>query len=251
MHPVLFQIPTPWGPLVLWSHGACLAAATLAGWYLWVTPAGTVPAERRARIYLAAVVTGVFAGKLLYATLYGGTLLDGGLAPTGFVLGGLFAGWLAREALDAATTREAATLVPLFVFFIALGQWLHGAAYGERFAGPAFLEQLGTYPAWEDGTGPPAWLAHRAQSWIDAEARASLPTHPVQLYEAAGALALWLALLWRRPQQALAIALAGTGALALALEPLRAQRPAGAYLAPIVLLAVAAVIWRARSARAQ
>ncbi len=244
MHPVLFQIPTPWGPLVAWSHGACLTAAVLAGWYLWVIPAGEVSAERRARVYLAGLAAGVVAGKILYATLYGGTLLDGGLAPTGFVLGGIFIGWVTREALDVTARRRAAMLAPLFVFFIALGQWLHGAAYGALLSGPAFLERLGTYPAWEDEAGPPAWLAHRALGLVDSQA--SLPTHPVQLYEAAGALALWALLRWRPTQ---ALSLGGIGALALALEPLRAQRPTGAYLAPVALLVVAAIGWRARQVR--
>ncbi len=241
MHPILFQIPTPWGPLVLWSHGACLAAAALAGWYLWVRPAGEVPAERRARIYLAGLGAGLFAGKLLDATLHGGTLLEGGVAPAGVVLGGVFVGWVVGRALDQEARRQAALLVPLFVFFIALGQWLHGAAYGVPFDGPPWLERLGTYPAWDDGAGAPAWLAHRARGWIGPDAQMSLPTHPVQLYEAAGALLVLGLLRWRRPTRALALALAATGAIALAIEPLRAERSVGDSLAPLLLLLLATV----------
>lgn len=73
-----------------------------------------------------------------------------------------------------------------------------------------------------------AYRQHLALGLIESGAPASLPVHPVQLYEAAAALLLCLALLWlehalRRPGALTVAAISGYSAIAFGLQFLRAD----------------------------
>lgn len=207
----------------------------LVGWYLWVHPA-----PRRSRSYLIALVAGWSGGKLLYSALHGGVITEGGLDLAGALLAGALAGWFSK-----APRRQSAPLFPILAAFGAVGQWCHGAAFGTRFQGAPWLERLGTYPAWENGLGSPAWRAHLALPWT-GDLPASLPTHPVQLYEALAMLLLAF-VVWRR--NSIPLALLGCGAIELSLTPLREDAMVAAAFAPVALmLGGIALFLRQRSA---
>jgi phosphatidylglycerol---prolipoprotein diacylglyceryl transferase len=58
---------------------------------------------------------------------------------------------------------------------------------------------LGTFPKWPDdvagaAAGSPAWVDHVLYRGLPLAAKASLPVHPVELYEAGAALAIFAAL---------------------------------------------------------
>ena len=176
MHPVLAELPTPWGPLPLQAHGACLALALVAGWYLFVGPPHAVPRARRGRLYLALALGALAGGALLAAAATGAPLFAAGFHAPGALLGAAFALWVAGGDDRPALARHTAPLAPLLTAGAALGAWLHGAGFGVRFGAPPWVEALGTYPRWPDGTGAPAWRAHLEAGWIDADTPQAMKT---------------------------------------------------------------------------
>ena len=251
MHPVLAELPTPWGPRPLQAHGACLALALVAGWYLFVGPPHAVPRARRGRLYLALALGALAGGALLAAAATGAPLFAAGFHAPGALLGAAFALWVAGGDDRPALARHTAPLAPLLTAGAALGAWLHGAGFGVRFGGPPWVEALGTYPRWPDGTGAPAWRAHLEAGWIDADATHSLPTHPVALYELALAAAVFV-LVWRRPRHAAPLALTLLALGRLALDPFRAEvgPMAWAATATLLLLGLALALRRQRPSAA-
>lgn len=192
MFPRLAEIPTPWGPIPLYTHGALLALALLVAWYLIVhpslepttseradqpTPEPTEPGETkptepaprvgpldrafRGRVVLASALAGIFMGKLARAAATDGVLFEGGVEALGFLLGAGLASWAMlrdrlREAPRALVT-VASRFVPaglLVAGAIAIGEHLGGARFGVRGVA-AGLSSLGTYPRWPSASTDP------------------------------------------------------------------------------------------------
>jgi phosphatidylglycerol:prolipoprotein diacylglycerol transferase len=73
-----------------------------------------------------------------------------------------------------------------------VGCLLYGCDYGK----PTEASWAVRFP-----DGSPAWQDHVATRGLPADASLSLPVHPTQLYEALGAAALFVGLLWLRARR--------------------------------------------------
>ena len=68
---------------------------------------------------------------------------------------------------------------------------------------PQWLQSLGTFPHWPEGTlphgsGSPAWVQHVQHHLLDFDSAASLPVHPTQIYESLVGASLLGLLFWVR-----------------------------------------------------
>lgn len=232
MFPRLAEIPTPWGALVVQTHGALLALALVIGWYLFTRPPHACSPRERGRVYLAMALGGLVGGKLVRTASVGGVFFEGGLDALGVMLGASFVLWLTRR--DLATL--AAPIGALVAGAIALGEHFGGARFGIVATEPAWLVMR--HPRWADGLGSPAFREHLAAGRLDADATASLSTLPVPLFDAALALAL-VAITARRPRRGPAIVLGLYAVGRLGLDRLRHDPSIVDAVAASVLLAVA------------
>jgi phosphatidylglycerol:prolipoprotein diacylglycerol transferase len=188
------------------------------------------------------------------------SLRTGGLVAYGGFLGGLLGSWwfLRRHGLSLRAWADAA--VPSLALGLAItrvGCFLYGCDFGSVLprSAPAALQRAGTFPRWDDGRGSPAWAQHTLDGFrtdaarcvqqfngdfhdglchLSANAHASAPVHPTQLYESAFAWALLavLAFTWKRRRfegQVLLVATIGYGLARSALEVLRDDRSRGAF----------------------
>jgi phosphatidylglycerol:prolipoprotein diacylglycerol transferase len=289
--PTLFHLKTPFGAVAVPAFGVSLALSVLAGWYL-VRRDERFRAEPLARLYLLAVVVAFFGARLAYLL---GTpravrsgfdviaIFDGGLSAFGAVVAALAllplvarAERAERISLTAPAFADALAVPGLVAgAIVALGAYLAGASFGRLLpaAAPGFLRALGTFPrsaVHEDAVGrfpegPPV-LVHQLHAYaerLDVDAAASLPVHPVQLYEAAllAVAALAAHLYAREPRRAghvAALGLASYALVRLATDPFRGdpeRMRIGAISAPAlasgVLLVVLAALGMQRAYRAR
>lgn len=235
------------GPIPIYSFGALLSGALLAGWITTVRFARRDGLADGATVAgcLAATVSGFAGARLLYVL----TNLDTFDAPSEVVAfqnggltfyGGLAAGALAsfvalrrRRASWPTWADAAAPGVALATGIGRVGCYFAGCDYGKPLASdaPAWLKRLGTFPRWPEevagaAAGSPAWLDHVMRRGLPLSARASLPVHPTELYEALACAALFALLVVLRPRRRFAGQLAlvfalGYGALRFLLEALR------------------------------
>lgn len=213
MHPVLFELPTPWGPQPIYSYGVMLGVSLILGWQIMMAlgkrtgVAGNVLAD----LYLTAAITGLIGARVLYVwahneefTSFGQwfDLRGGGLVAYGGFIGGfLGAATHARIArVSLLRVGDAATpAIALGLFFTRLGCYLYGCDFGTRLSAsaPGWLAMLGRFPHWDESRyglrGSPAFLHHVNAYGLARDADFAFPVHPVQLYE--GALGLALAVL--------------------------------------------------------
>jgi len=154
-------------------------------------------------------------------------------------------GWMARLPLGRLGDTFALSL-PLGISVLRIGCFCAGCCWGdicgcaERVAtvdDPAWRRQVQTMPdlCREDWPlcvrfpeGSPAFYQHLTAGLLEPHARRSLPVHPVQLYEAAGSLALLGILLLvdrrlRRWGDAFCLSVFGYCALRFAVEWFRAD----------------------------
>lgn len=149
MHPILYEIPTPWGRVAIFSYGVCMALAALVGWYAW--------ARRdvaRARLFASAWIGALIGGKLDWAASYGDGIFEGGLTVSGLVAGAAFASWIRggpwRSGVTCLTASAAAH---------ALGQWLHGAGFHPLGLYEAFCALVLTVATWRQPSRAALWTA--------------------------------------------------------------------------------------------
>lgn len=121
-------------------------------------------------------------------------LSSGGLVFFGGLLGGLTGAFMAAGRYNlspAAFIDTLITPVPLAHAMGRIGCFLNGCCFGAAYEGFTGV----TYPA-----GSPAWIRQVYGQAITRFDPRSLPVHPVQLYEAAANLLLYLVLfmLWRK-----------------------------------------------------
>jgi phosphatidylglycerol:prolipoprotein diacylglycerol transferase len=187
------------------------------------------------------------------------SLRTGGLVAYGGFLGGLLGSWLYLRRHEFSLRRWADAAVPSLALGLAvtrIGCFLYGCDFGAPLprSAPAWLVKAGTFPRWEDGRGSPAWAQHTLDGFrvdtarcvqqfngdmhdglchLGANASASAPVHPTQLYESLISWALLglLAFTWKRRRfdgQVLLVATMGYGLARSALEVLRDDGNRGA-----------------------
>lgn len=233
MHPILFRIPLPeWtlpgigklpAALPIYSYGVMLGLSLIVGWYLTLHLAEKdgLPKETMANCYVATAVAALVGARLLYVVTNlseFSTMADvfnirrGGLVAYGGFLGGFLGSWgyLKRKKIPLMPWADVA--VPSLasgLMITRLGCYLFGCDFGKPLtaSAPAWLQKLGTFPHWADGTvehgaGAPAWIHHVNKGLISPDAAASLPVHPTQIYESLiGVVLLALVFLQRRHQR--------------------------------------------------
>jgi phosphatidylglycerol:prolipoprotein diacylglycerol transferase len=208
------------GPFAVYSFGALLSCAMLAGWVstLRLSRIEGLPARATMNACLAATVAGLFGARLLYvltnikdfrtwseivAFQNGGLTFYGGAAA-----GALGSLWILRRhrVPFLAWADAAAPALALSICIGRVGCYLAGCDYGTPLSAraPGWIKRLGTFPRWPDGVagsaaGSPAWVEHVLSGRIPLTAKASLPVHPTELYEAAVALLLFAGLIALRP----------------------------------------------------
>lgn len=203
MHPILFEIPLPWGSQPIYAYGVLLGLSLLVGWQITVQMCKSLelPAAAVSDIYLTAVITGVIGARALYVIAnhsdIGGVgewfdLRSGGLVAYGGFLGG-FAGAAVHARIKRVSLLDladgAAPAIACGLFLTRIGCYLYGCDFGTRLpeSAPRWLEILGRFPHWPDTSamrGSPAYLHHVEAYGLPREAMFSLPVHPTQLYEA-------------------------------------------------------------------
>ena len=220
MHPVLFELPTPWGPQPIYSYGVMLGVSLIVGWQLIMVlgkRAGVAP-NTLADLYLTAAITGLLGARCLYIWTHRDEFESAGqwfdLRGGGLVAYGGFIGGFIGAAIHARIARvpllrvgDAATpALAMGFFFTRVGCYLYGCDFGTRLpeSAPSFLARLGRFPHWDESAhglrGSPAYLHHVNAYGLGRDADFAFPVHPIQLYEAALGLALAFCAyqLWKR-----------------------------------------------------
>ncbi len=219
MHPVLAEIPTPWGPLPIYAYGVMLGTSLVVAWY-FVMHQGTrkeaLSREHMANAFIATAVLAIAGARLLFilTNLEEFTnparwfaLREGGLVAYGGFLGGLAGSaiyWKIKRGSLLAWADVVAPPLGLGLFFTRIGCYLFGCDFGAPLSAeaPLWLKDLGTFPGPGGGHehGSPAFLHHVQQDDLLPTAATSLPVHPTQIYESLAGVALFgvCMLVWSR-----------------------------------------------------
>ena len=136
---------------------------------------------------------------------------SGGLFGFGAYLGGLLASLCTVRRDQRAFARwldHLALPLLLAIGITRIGCYFEGCDFGRplRPGAHPLLVALGTFPRWPQSPsdhylGSPAWINHVSHWGLSPDATASLPVHPVQLYEAAFTFGLLLVGLAYRKRQ--------------------------------------------------
>ena len=223
MLPILFELPTPWGAIPIYSYGVMLGTSLVVAWYL-VMRLGRreLDVEVLGNAFIVATVAALLGARALFIAtnadehLAPGTwfrIQSGGLVAYGGFLGGLAGAFLyvRQKRIPMGVVADlAAPALALGVFLTRIGCWLYGCDFGAPLDddAPGWLKSLGTFPKWDidpeglacshDVGGSPAWNHHRAVYDLPRDRTSSLPVHPTQLYESVFGLALFGLALWQR-----------------------------------------------------
>ena len=204
MHPILFDIPVPWGTgsQPVYAYGVMLGISLLIGWQIvmFLGRRAGLSTGLLGDVYLTAAISGIVGARLLYVLTNFDEVsspaqwLDirsGGLVAYGGFISGFLGALLhlrLKKAPLLAFADPAAPAIALGLFFTRIGCYLYGCDFGARLpaSAPAWLAQLGTFPHWQGGElrGSPAFLHHVDVYGLSRDALASYPVHPTQLYEA-------------------------------------------------------------------
>jgi phosphatidylglycerol:prolipoprotein diacylglycerol transferase len=209
MHPILFNIPAPWGDQPIYAYGVLLGLSLLVGWQitLLLGRIAGLSAALLSDVYLLATVAGVAGARVLYIVVNHAEfssawqwldLRNGGLA----AYGGFFSGFAAAAVYLRAKRVSllnvgdcAAPAIAVGLFLTRIGCYLYGCDFGTRLPAnaPSWLAALGRFPHWHDATGlrgSPAFILHVDNYGLASDAAYAFPVHPTQLYEAAVGLLL-------------------------------------------------------------
>jgi phosphatidylglycerol---prolipoprotein diacylglyceryl transferase len=216
VHPILFEIPTPWGSFPVYSYGVMLGSSLILAWYIvmWLGEREGFKREVLSNTFMATAVSAIVGARLLYIITNPGefhsivdllALRRGGLVAYGGFLGGLVGAMVYLRIAHGSLLRFADVTAPTLALGLAMtriGCYLYGCDFGARLSddAPSWLRELGSFPHWADDTGSPAWSHHVVEYGLDRAADHSFPVHPTQIYESlAGFTMLGLTLLlWRR-----------------------------------------------------
>lgn len=219
MHPILFEIPTPWGALPIYSYGVMLGTSMILGWsivmYFGRREAYFVDPKRNedflANAFIVCALSALAGSRVLYMLTNPqdfDTITQffafrrGGLVAYGGFLGGFFAAiyWVRmRQGIGLLRFSDgAAPALALGLGLTRIGCYLYGCDFGGLLPedAPGWLSSLGTFPHWEDNTGSPAWIYHVSEEGLSHDATHSLAVHPTQLYESLAGFTLLGITLW-------------------------------------------------------
>ncbi|HYH82810.1 MAG TPA: prolipoprotein diacylglyceryl transferase family protein [Longimicrobium sp.] len=203
---------------------AGLAVVLAAAYALRRAPDRGLDGGELHRAWLCAALGGVAGGHALFLATHGGgsaaewaRVWSGGQSVFGVLAGAALcgAGYLAARRLPVLGYADLSACAAALGYAVArAGCFLNGDDFGVPSALPWAVRFT---------PGTDAWAAHAARGWIGADAGASLPVHPVQLYLAGAGLGIFLYLHRRRLPRgaALGVASLAYGAARFSLEPLR------------------------------
>lgn len=221
MHPVLFEIPTPWGAQYVYSYGVMLTVSLLMGLII-VMRLGVnrenFDRELLGNCFLVTAISAIVGSRLLYIVTnldsFGSPidwfdLRSGGLVAYGGFLGGAVGAALylrAKHQSFLAFADVAAPALALGLSSTRVGCYLYGCDFGIRLSpsAPGWLKAIGTFPHWTQYGdrlhGSPAFIHHVNLYYLAPDATHAYPVHPTQLYEVAAGLLLFVLTLivWRR-----------------------------------------------------
>jgi phosphatidylglycerol:prolipoprotein diacylglycerol transferase len=278
MHPVLFQVPTPWGGTYIYSYGVMLGLSLIIGWqfvmYYGARKQG-LDKEVLSNCYLVTALSAIVGSRVLYIV----TNLDsfespakwfdlrsGGLVAYGGFLGGAIGAAVflrIKRVSFLAFADAAAPALAAGLSCTRIGCYLYGCDFGKRLSetAPGWLKSLGTFPRWDQFGerlhGSPAWLHHVQLYDLSRSVSHSYPVHPTQLYEVAiGLVLLAVAIVvWMRRRfrgQVLLTLTIGYAAWRFVLEYLRDDPERGeafgfstSQLISLALLPIAVITWAA------
>jgi phosphatidylglycerol---prolipoprotein diacylglyceryl transferase len=220
VHPILFEIPTPWFRLPVYTYGVMLGTSMIVAWYFVMWLGRSKEGMLRDQLANAFIITAVVAlvgSRVLFIATVPDLFPDvwswfairrGGLVAYGGFLGGLLGSWIYWRNKQHTLLHWADVVAPtlgLGLFFTRIGCYFYGCDFGAPLGSdaPAWLRDLGTFPGiggGDSGDGSPAFIHHVQQYGHAPTSHASLPVHPTQLYESAIGLALFgiTMFLWRK-----------------------------------------------------
>ncbi len=193
----------PWDPLPIYAYGVMLGTSLVVGWFLAMRLADKdgIPNEQAGAIYMWTAVWAIVGARVLYVltnmtsfrSLTEAFMLQkGGMVAYGGMIGGFLASWYGCHKRKIPLLKWADVSAPAVVLgtgITRIGCFLYGCDYGHRTDLPWGV----AFP-----NGSPAWDDHIRNGWIAAEASASLPVHPTQIYESLAGFALFGLLMWLR-----------------------------------------------------
>ncbi|MCA9576970.1 MAG: prolipoprotein diacylglyceryl transferase [Polyangiales bacterium] len=219
MHPILFEIPTPWGALPIYSYGMMLGFSLIVAWYFVMHQGqkleGLHP-DLMAHSFIITAVCAIAAARVLYIA----TNLDsyhtlgdlfsfqkGGLVAYGGFIGGFLACWGYSRYRGVPLLPWADIITPTLgtgLLFTRMGCWLYGCDFGRPLeeGAPSFLTRLGTFPHWDYSSAHYVWgstlngspaYSHHITTYPERMVGLdhSLPVHPTQLYESLAGLIIF------------------------------------------------------------
>jgi phosphatidylglycerol:prolipoprotein diacylglycerol transferase len=225
MHPILFEIPTPWGPLPIYSYGVMLGTSMILGWsiVMFFGKRERYFADEKknddflANAFIVCALSAILGARILYMITNPNefptpadwfALRRGGLVAYGGFLGGFIAAIVyVRQMHGVGLLRfsdGAAPALALGLGLTRIGCYLYGCDFGARLPddAPGWLVSAGTFPHWGDDTGSPAWSHHVQEYDLAFDADHAYPVHPTQLYESSIGILLFALCMfvWSRRQ---------------------------------------------------
>jgi len=216
MHPILFEIPTPWGPQPIFSYGVMLGSSMIAAWYIvmWLGERDGMDKDVLANGFIVAAVSAIVGSRVLYIVTNPDefhsipswfNLRAGGLVAYGGFLGGFFGSLAYFRHKGIPLLRFADVTAPTLALglgVVRIGCYLYGCDFGARLGddAPAWLRAAGTFPHWANDEGSPAWSYHVSEYDLPFESSHSFAVHPTQIYESLAGftlVAITIAV-WRR-----------------------------------------------------
>jgi phosphatidylglycerol:prolipoprotein diacylglycerol transferase len=216
MHPILFEIPTPWGPQPIFSYGVMLGTSMISAWYIvmWLGERDGMNKDILANGFIAAAISAIVGSRVLYIATNPGefdtifswfNLRAGGLVAYGGFLGGFFGSLAYFRSKGISLLRFADITAPTLALGLGLtriGCYLYGCDFGAPLSddAPAWLRGWGTFPHWANDEGSPAWSHHVSAYDHPFDSHFSMPCHPTQIYESLAGFTLCAItiVMWRR-----------------------------------------------------
>jgi prolipoprotein diacylglyceryl transferase len=194
----------PWLSVPIHSYGVMLGTSMVVGWFLTMRLAKQdgIPVDAAGQIFMWSAVYSIVGARVLYGITQFSELsnpLDifkiwqGGLVAYGGMIGGFLASWYYCRKNGIPLLRWADVAAPCVVLGTAItrvGCLLHGCDFGRR---DDLLKWAIRFPQ-----GSPAWMDHVQKLGLPANAAASYPVHPTQVYEMLAGLFLFALLMFLR-----------------------------------------------------
>lgn len=209
MHPILFHLQTPAGPLPFPAYGLMMTLAVLAASLIGHSRAQRVgiDPDRMPAIYLICVVAGIAGARLLHfmmssdaAAFWSNPLIyfnpgRGGLAVYGGLLGGFFAVWAWCRRTGLHFWKIADIMAPAVILGVSIGRigcFLAGCCHGRvcdlpADAAPLLSPDSPDGQLWLSGAFPHLFVLTR-----HGVGENNVVVYPTQLWESTATLIIFL-----------------------------------------------------------